>query len=211
MAPNPNNNPLIALITDHQEYRGWNYIELSFFLSMEWMVDADWVVGADFVTVPPPYIDIWSSAAGNTGLLRLLSLYYNRESPSLLPAFSLSRSHMLVSPEVRVLDLEWTFTRNTPIWEMPCNVIPCQFVWFPEGRPHLYRDEMAVFIWDEFEVLVTTWSTCRALKYEGWSKKVSNQKARERNVNFRDAYFRLFRTFPLIILSMWTKLDAINE
>lgn len=75
----------------------------------------------------------------------------------------------------------------------------------------MYRDEMAVFIWDEFEVLVTTWSTCRALKYEGWSKKVSNQKARERNVNFRDAYFRLFRTFPLIILSMWTKLDAINE
>ena len=102
---------------------------------------------------------------------------------------------MLVSPQVRVLDLEWTFTRNTPIWEMPCNVIPCQFVWFPEGRPHLYRDEMAVFIWDEFEVLVTTWSIFRALKYEGWSKKVSKQKARERNVNFRDAYVRFISDF----------------
>lgn len=30
-------------------------------------------------------------------------------------------------------------------------------------KPHLYLDEMAVFLWDEFEVLVTTWSIRRAL------------------------------------------------
>ena len=54
---------------------------------------------------------------------------------------------------------------------------------------------MAVFIWDEFEVLVTTWSIFRALKYEGWSKKVSKQKARERNVNFRDAYVQFILDF----------------
>lgn len=52
-----------------------------------------------------------------------------------------------------------------------------------------YLDEMAIFLWDEFEVLVTTWSSRRALKHEGWSKKASRQKARERNANLRDAYF----------------------
>lgn len=48
---------------------------------------------------------------------------------------------------------------------------------------------MAVFLWDEFEVLVIAWSILRALKYEGWSKKASKQKARERNAELRDAYF----------------------
>ena len=79
-------------------------------------------------------------------------------------------------------------------------------------KPHLYLDEMVVFLWDEFEVLVTTWSIRRALKREGWSKKASKQKARERNTNLRDAYstFILYQTFPLITLSMWMNLDAIN-
>jgi len=62
-------------------------------------------------------------------------------------------------------------------------------------KPHLYLDEMVVFLWDEFEVLVTTWSIRRALKREGWSKKASKQKARERNANLRDAYFHFISDF----------------
>ena len=30
-------------------------------------------------------------------------------------------------------------------------------------KPNLYQDEMAIFLWDEFEVLVTTFSIGRAL------------------------------------------------
>lgn len=62
-------------------------------------------------------------------------------------------------------------------------------------KPHLYLDEMAVFLWDEFEVLVTTWNIRRALKCEGWSKKASKQKARERNANLRDAYSHFISDF----------------
>src|SRR5438105_4068644 len=36
-------------------------------------------------------------------------------------------------------------------------------------KPHMYQDEMAVFLWDEFDILVTTHSIGRALKGAGWS------------------------------------------
>lgn len=61
--------------------------------------------------------------------------------------------------------------------------------------PRLYLDGMAVFLWNEFEVLVTTWSIRCALKCEGWSKKASKQKARECNANLRDAYFHFISDF----------------
>lgn len=62
-------------------------------------------------------------------------------------------------------------------------------------KPHFYLDEMVVFLWDEFEVLVTTWSTRRALKCEGCSKKASKKKAKERNTDLRDAYFHFISDF----------------
>lgn len=34
-------------------------------------------------------------------------------------------------------------------------------------KPHLYIDEMAIFLWDEFQVQVTICSISRALKREG--------------------------------------------
>jgi hypothetical protein len=52
-------------------------------------------------------------------------------------------------------------------------------------KPHLYFDEMADFLWDEFGVLVTASSIRRALKYENWSKKAAKQKAKERNADLR--------------------------
>jgi transposase len=48
---------------------------------------------------------------------------------------------------------------------------------------------MVVFIWDEFEVLITIWSIRRALQREGWSKKAAKQKAKERNADLRDACY----------------------
>jgi hypothetical protein len=68
-------------------------------------------------------------------------------------------------------------------------------------KPHLYLDEMVIFIWDEFQVEVTTCSISRALKREGWSKKAAKYKARERNADLRDAYFHFisdFRSYHLV-------------
>ena len=40
-------------------------------------------------------------------------------------------------------------------------------------NPGLYLEEMAVFLWDEFEVHVSTFSISRTLKDVGWSKKAA--------------------------------------
>jgi hypothetical protein len=42
-------------------------------------------------------------------------------------------------------------------------------------KPDMYRDEMVVFLWDEFDTLVTTSSIGRALASAGWSKKVARR------------------------------------
>ena len=55
-------------------------------------------------------------------------------------------------------------------------------------RPHMYQDEMIVFLWDEFEVLVTTNSISRALASVGWSKKTARRVALERDPDLRDFY-----------------------
>lgn len=62
-------------------------------------------------------------------------------------------------------------------------------------RPHLYLDEMVIFLWDEFQIQVTTCSISRALKYNGWSKKSAKQSAMERNADLRDAYFHFISDF----------------
>jgi transposase len=62
-------------------------------------------------------------------------------------------------------------------------------------KPHLYLDEMAIYLWDEFQTQVTTCAIRRALQYAGWSKKKARQKARERNPDLRDEYFHLISDF----------------
>jgi tricorn protease-like protein len=47
---------------------------------------------------------------------------------------------------------------------------------------------MAVFLWDEFEVQVTTSTISRALKSIGWSKKVARRVAADRSADLRDLY-----------------------
>jgi transposase len=62
-------------------------------------------------------------------------------------------------------------------------------------NPHLYLDEMAIFLWEEFQVHVTTCSIGRALKREAWSKKAAKYKASERNADLRDTYFHFMSDF----------------
>ena len=63
------------------------------------------------------------------------------------------------------------------------------------AKPRLYLDEMTVFLWDEFQVLVTTSSIRRALIAEGWSKKTARQQAREQNADLREFYFHNISEF----------------
>ena len=55
-------------------------------------------------------------------------------------------------------------------------------------KPGIYRTEMVVFLWDEFEELVTISSIGRVLASVGWTKKKISRVARERNADLRDIY-----------------------
>jgi transposase len=55
-------------------------------------------------------------------------------------------------------------------------------------KPGLCQDEMAVFLYDEFDILLSTSGISRALKSIGWSKKVTRHVAQERNADLRDYY-----------------------
>lgn len=62
-------------------------------------------------------------------------------------------------------------------------------------KPSLYLDEMAVFLWDEFQIHVTACAISRALASIEWSKKTARQKAKQRNADLRDAYFHYLSDF----------------
>ena len=55
-------------------------------------------------------------------------------------------------------------------------------------KPDRYLDELVVFLWDEFEILVTVATISRTLRRMGWSKKVARRVAREQNADLRDSY-----------------------
>lgn len=62
-------------------------------------------------------------------------------------------------------------------------------------KPDLYQDEMVVFLWDEFRVLVTICSIGRALALVRWSKKAVRRIARGRNTELRDFYLHTISSF----------------
>jgi transposase len=62
-------------------------------------------------------------------------------------------------------------------------------------KPDQYLDEMAVFLWDEFEVPVTTSTISRALKSIRWSKKVARRVAAGRSADLRDLYLHDLSSF----------------
>ncbi|KAJ5491669.1 hypothetical protein N7539_003236 [Penicillium diatomitis] len=54
-------------------------------------------------------------------------------------------------------------------------------------KPGLYVEVMAIFLWDEFNILPSSSSIKRALSQAGWTKK-AQQKAKEKNPQLRDFY-----------------------
>lgn len=53
---------------------------------------------------------------------------------------------------------------------------------------------MALFLWDEFEVIVTIYSISRALASIDWSKKAARRVAQERHADLRDFYLYISST-----------------
>lgn len=70
-------------------------------------------------------------------------------------------------------------------------------------KPGLYQDEMIIFLYDEFDTLVTTATISRALTSAGWSKKAARHVAKERNADLRDFYLHtlsMFRSYHLVYI-----------
>ncbi|KAK2757175.1 hypothetical protein CKAH01_17013 [Colletotrichum kahawae] len=70
-------------------------------------------------------------------------------------------------------------------------------------KPDLYRDEMVIFLSDEFDTLVTASSISRTLPSAGWSKKVARRVPQERNTDLRDFYLHelsAFRPYHLVFV-----------
>ena len=68
-------------------------------------------------------------------------------------------------------------------------------------KPGMYLDEMSIFLYDEFHILVKTSTISRALSRIGWSKKEARQEARERNADLRDYYLYnllAFKSYHLV-------------
>jgi transposase len=70
-------------------------------------------------------------------------------------------------------------------------------------KPGLYVEEMAIFLWDEFNILPSSSSIKRALARAGWTKKKAQQKAKEQNPQLRDFYQHKrseFRSYHLVFV-----------
>jgi transposase len=107
-----------------------------------------------------------------------------------------------------------TISTNLNVWRRPSPLIPggrprmitpvmlealCEHLL---EKPGLYLDEMAEFLHDEFDVLVSTYTISRALRSHGWTKKVARRIARERNADLKDCYLHQLSDFPLISPSL---------
>lgn len=62
-------------------------------------------------------------------------------------------------------------------------------------KPGMYQDEMVVFLYDEFDILLNVSAVSRALASIGWTKKATRQIAKERNADLRDYYLNNLSDF----------------
>jgi transposase len=66
-------------------------------------------------------------------------------------------------------------------------------------KPYLYLDEMVLFVWDEFQEMMTTCCISRAVKREGWSKKPQSRKQENEMQIYETHTLILFLIFAHII------------
>ena len=84
-----------------------------------------------------------------------------------------------------------------------------------EQRPSAYLDEMAYFLFDEYELLVDEATVYRALKRLGWSRKVNRKVAAQRNIHLRSRWLMTklpqYRADQLIFLDESAACERIGE
>jgi transposase len=112
------------------------------------------------------------------------------------------RSVRTIREKIRVLGTA-NAPRNRPGRKR--SITPCMLDALCEHlleKPRLYQSEIIVFLWDEFEVLVTASSIGRALASKGWTKKTIRRVAQQRNADLRDLYLynlsNSFRSYHLV-------------
>ena len=77
-------------------------------------------------------------------------------------------------------------------------------------KPGLYAEEMAIFLWDDFNVLPSPSSIKRALSQEGWTKKKHSREQKNRTLNC-GVFISI--SYPSSIHAIWfllMSLDVIN-
>lgn len=70
-------------------------------------------------------------------------------------------------------------------------------------KPDLHLDEMAIFLWDNFQEIVTISTISRSLASAKWSKKVARQTSKDRNADLRDVYLHdvsAFSSYHLVFV-----------
>ena len=78
-------------------------------------------------------------------------------------------------------------------------------------KPDLYQDEMVLFLWDEFRVLVTVHSIGRALHRSVGLRKHLTELPSNGMPTYEISTFIIYPSFAPIILSMWMNLGVIKE
>jgi hypothetical protein len=77
-------------------------------------------------------------------------------------------------------------------------------------KPGLYIEEMAIFLWDEFNILPSSSSIKRALSRAGWTKRKPNRKPKNRTHNYEISTNISYPNFGHIILCSSMSLDVIK-
>lgn len=67
-------------------------------------------------------------------------------------------------------------------------------------KPTLYVEGMAIFLWDEFNILPSSSSIKRALSQAGWTKKKAQRKPKNRTLNYEISISISYLSFGHIIL-----------
>ena len=70
---------------------------------------------------------------------------------------------------------------------------------------------MAVFLWDEFQMLATASSIRRGLVSKSWSKKTARQSAKGQSAELREVHFLTSPTLIRTTFFMLLNLDTIDE
>ena len=71
------------------------------------------------------------------------------------------------------------------------------------SKPDRYLYELAILLWDDFDVVAITMSISRALASMGWLKKTARRVTKERNTDLRDLYLHnisAFRSYHLVFI-----------